>query len=86
MEYYCLGFIIKYTEIYIIRIGEIMMKNPLNILNNEILIFLLIVLSNSFIHTQLSSQTFDTPCVELTWMANTNWFIETEDVRIILDG
>ena len=31
-------------------------------------------------------KTTETPHVDLTWMSNTNWLIETEDTRILLDG
>jgi hypothetical protein len=49
----------------------------------KVLILLFAALSTVCIQGQ---KTKETPHVELTWMSNTNWLIETEDVRILLDG
>jgi L-ascorbate metabolism protein UlaG (beta-lactamase superfamily) len=49
----------------------------------KILILLMAALSTVCIQGQKKKET---PYVELTWMSNTNWLIETEDVRILLDG
>lgn len=55
-------------------------------LNKKILVILFIVSLIFLIHAQIPAPTSDTPYVELTWMSNTNWLIETADVRILLDG
>jgi len=38
------------------------------------------------IRAQTTSPTADLHYLDLTWMSNTNWLIETADVRILLDG
>lgn len=52
----------------------------------KISIFLFIGLVNVCICAQTTIPTTDLPSVNFTWMSNTNWFIETADVRILLDG
>ena len=43
-------------------------------------------LANVGTHAQTPAPTTNLPYVDFTWMSNTNWLIETEDVRILLDG
>jgi len=50
------------------------------------LIFLLAGLVTVCAYTQTPNLTTDLPYVDITWMSNANWLIETADVRILLDG
>ncbi len=47
---------------------------------------LILLFAGLFIVCTHNQRTTDTSYVDFTWMSNTNWLIETADVRILLDG